>query len=113
MGERLKIPWWQWLPVHKWRIIGAVESADEVPEHLPRNAVALVGSLEYPKWLVFDCPCRGGHRIMLNADKARRPCWALGALHPLTIIPSIDYKAPDAKRCHYLVRKGQVTWIKF
>lgn len=112
MGGTLNISWWQWLPIHWWRIVGAVESADDVPKSLPRNAVVLVGRLDQPKWLVFDCPCRGGHRIMLNADKTRWPCWTIHSQKILTVHPSIDYRAPGTKRCHYIINNGQIIWVK-
>lgn len=111
MDVGMKIAWWQWLPLWRWRIIGAVESADEVPVRLPRNAVVLVGDTSYAKWIIFDCPCRTGHRIMLNADAGRRPFWALNAAKLATISPSIDYHGTD-RRCHYFIRSGKIVWAK-
>ncbi len=68
MANLAKISWWQWLPLvgwlSGWRIVVVVESADEVPQRLPYNGAALVGSTDRPKWIVFDCPCQTGHRIM-------------------------------------------------
>jgi hypothetical protein len=107
----MKIAWWQWLPFQRWRIIGAAESADEIPDRLPRNAAALVADQARVKWIVFDCPCRTGHRIMLNADPGRRPRWALPQTSPLTISPSIDSQG-DRRRCHYFIRNGRVEWAK-
>lgn len=107
----MKISWWQWLPFWRWRVIGATESADEVPDHLPRNAVALVGDAGRIKWIVFDCPCRTGHRIMLNADQARQPNWTLKQLPRLTISPSIDSRGSQ-RRCHYFIRNGRILWAK-
>jgi hypothetical protein len=91
--------------------VGTVDSADEVPDKLPRNGAALVGSASHLKWIVFDCPCRRGHRIMLNTDPARRPTWqvAEGATNRLTITPSVDYRGKD-RRCHYHIRIGKVLW---
>src|SRR5438552_19193784 len=34
---------------------------------------------------LFDCPCRTGHRIMLNADPSRPPYWTLNQVVRLTI----------------------------
>lgn len=107
----MKFSWWQWLPFQRWRIVGAAESADEVPERLPRNGVALVVDAGKTKWIAFDCPCRTGHRIMVNADPARRPHWTLNALAPLTIYPSIDYHGSQ-RRCHYFIRGGRIVWTK-
>jgi len=107
----MKIPWWQWLPFWRWRVVGRVEAADEVPDRLPRHAVAVVSDLGRAKWIVFDCPCRTGHRIMLNADPARRPHWTLHEVARLTISPSIDYRGSN-RRCHYFVRSGRIDWAK-
>ncbi|WP_350356539.1 DUF6527 family protein [Methylocystis iwaonis] len=107
----MKIAWWQWLPFWRWRTIGSVSSADEVPQRLPRNAIVLVGDLRHIKWIVFDCPCRTGHRIMLNSDPVRRPYWTLNASSRLGIYPSVDYRGTD-RRCHYFVRNGKIIWTK-
>lgn len=110
MANVLKISWWQWLPIHGWRIVGVIESADEIPLRLPRNGAILVGALSNPKWIAFDCPCQNGHRIMLNTDKNRWPYWSINIQDSLTISPSIDYR--DSKlRCHYFIRNGRIKWI--
>lgn len=108
----LSFKWWQWLPFQPWRLVGFVESADEIPPELPRNGAVVVGSLEFAKWIAFDCPCRTGHRIMLNLDPGRLPVWRLGlAGKRLSIRPSVDY-ADGRRRCHYFVDDGGVRWTK-
>ena len=107
----MKVDFWQWLPFQRWRIVGVVSSADEVPDQLPHNGVALVGDQDFIKWIVFDCPCGTGHRIMLNADPGRRPNWKLKDLAKLTISPSIDYRG-NHRRCHYTIRSGKIAWAK-
>jgi hypothetical protein len=111
MAEMKKISWWQWIPIFRWRIVGTVESADEVPLRLPRNGAVIVGCPAYPKWIVFDCPCRRGHRIMLNTDKTRRPMWSTSVRDHLTISPSIDYN-DSIGHCHYFIRQGRVRWVR-
>lgn len=109
----MKISWWQWLPLWRWRIIGAVESADEVPDRLPRNAAVMVGDEKFPKWLAFDCPCRTGHRILLNTDPGRRPAWRIAPSQAgrLSIAPSVDFVGAST-RCHYFIREGRVEWSR-
>lgn len=104
-----KVRWWEWLPGRSWRIVSIVEAADEVPRKLPRNAAVLVGSMSMPKWLVFDCPCRSGHRVMLNLDRARYPHWRLGKSKKLTVAPSVDWNG-SGRSCHYYIRGGRVSW---
>jgi hypothetical protein len=113
MAGGVKISWWQWLPVWSWRLVELVESANEVSERLPRNGVTLVGTATMPKWIAFDCPCRTGHRIMINADTHRRPFWRLTTDQRgrVTISPSVDY-SDQSRRCHYFVRNGKILWAK-
>jgi len=111
MAEGMRIAWHQWLPFRRWRILGQVDAADEVPERLPRNGAVIVGSEALPKWLIFDCACRSGHRVMLNLDLNRNPRWHLVATKPLSVTPSIDY-AGSQRRCHYYVRNGRTAWAK-
>lgn len=106
----MKISWWQWVPVWRWRILGSVEDADEVPDRLPRRGAVVVGTADFPKWIAFDCACGRKHRILLNADTARRPAWRLTKSVPLSISPSIDYSGQQ--RCHYFIRDGKTLWAK-
>ena len=109
----MRIRWWDWLPFQPWRIVEIVDDADNVAERLPRNGVSLVGRNNAYKWVVFDCPCRTGHRILLNADSGRRPFWRVDTLNRrrLTIAPSVDY-SDAVKRCHYFIRRGRILWAK-
>ena len=104
-----KIRWWQWLPIFGWRVVAVVDLADEVPDRLPRNGVVLVGQTKKPKWVAFDCPCRAGHRILLNTDSSRRPYWSVTTSEKISITPSVDYNTAE-KRCHYFIRNGNIKW---
>jgi hypothetical protein len=112
MAHVKKISWWDWVPGRSWRIAMVVDAADEVPAKLPRNAVVLVGSDEKPKWLVFDCPCRSGHRVMLNLDASRFPHWRLTQRKKLTVAPSVDWNGSGTS-CHYFIRNGRVVWAHY
>jgi Family of unknown function (DUF6527) len=101
--------WKEWLPWRRWRIGLTVEAADEVPDELPPRVAVLVGSLEKPKWLAFDCPCREGHRIMVNLDAHNRPYWRATGKERLSLWPSIDAWR-GKKRCHYVVKDGKIFW---
>ena len=106
--------WWQSLPLpwRKWHVHHLVSSADEVPEHLPYGAVVLVGMPNELTWAAFDCPCRRGHRIMINLDKSRYPFWSVRSHKPLSIYPSIDDVTLEY-RCHFTIRAGNVNWALF
>jgi hypothetical protein len=135
----MKIRWWQWrlvdwlppwltgLPRWGWLrlgwipqwltdqpplfCLGQVESADEIPEKLPRNTAVVVGETSRLKWIAFDCPCQSGHRIMLNLDRGRSPFWQLSPVGgPLSLSPSVNYH-DGHRRCHYFIRNGKVDWV--
>jgi hypothetical protein len=106
-----RIPFWEWIPGRAWRIVATVEAADEIPERLPRSGAVIVGSLQRPKWLAFDCPCKTGHRIMVTLDPAHRPHWMIKTGKKLSISPSVDSRTAE-KRCHYYVTDGKIRWVK-
>lgn len=89
-----------------------VEAGDEVPDRLPFRGAALVGSESSPKWVAFDCPCKSGHRLMVNLDSSRRPRWSIVQSKPLTLKPSID-SMDRGRRCHYWLRDGKVRWVRW
>jgi hypothetical protein len=110
MDDMISFSWWQSLPWLPWRIVATVDAADEIPEHLPRNGAVLVGSDKYPKWLVLDCPCRQGHRIMVTLDNRSKPHWRITGNRRLTLLPSVDAYT-GRRRCHFIVRDGRIIWV--
>ena len=101
---RLPLPW------RRWRVTLLVDSAADVPQHLPYRGAALVlFGPDRPGWLVFDCPCARRHRVMLNLDPERYPRWQTLDLNPLTIQPSVDHLS-NSSRCHYFIHGGRVVW---
>jgi uncharacterized protein DUF6527 len=113
VAESMKNPWWErfWQPTPTWQIVATVEAADEIPDRLPEMGIVVVGSREHPKWLVFDCPCNTGHRIMVTLDPANRPHWRITNRNKLSIYPSIDYRG-SRMRCHYLIHRGRTVWVR-
>ena len=99
------LPW----PKRHWRVTHYVAEADLVPAKLPPRAIVLVGSDTQLKWIALDCPCGSG-RVLLNASQ-RRPRWTVQTRAPATIFPSIDLRH-DGHRCHYLVRRGRIQWVR-
>lgn len=110
MDRLMPIRWWHWFPRRTWRVVGQVEAADRVPAKIPRNGIILSGPAEAPTWLAFDCPCRTGHRVLVNLDRRRRPYWSLVQRTPLSIWPSFDVLGTE-RRCHFVVRDGRVSWV--
>lgn len=106
MGILTRLRYWR-----RWKVDIYVGSAADMPENIPARHAVLVGSPTNHKWLVFDCPCRGGHRVMLNTDTGHRPSWRLTSDYPMTLVPSVDERS-EAGHCHYVVREGRVRWIE-
>lgn len=92
-------------------MVGRVNAGDEVPARLPFGGVVLVGTAQRLRWAALECPCRSGHRILLNLNGEREPYWTVGSRRPLTLTPSVDSVTP-MKRCHFLLRNGRVTWVQ-
>jgi hypothetical protein len=107
------VAWWQWIPLpwRRWRLVVRVDAGDEVPERLPTRGVAIVGPIAAPTWIALDCPCKRGHRLMVNSSTARRPNWRIERHKPLTIRPSIDDITPE-RRCHFTIHQGRTRWAK-
>ena len=95
-----------------WRLEATVADMDDVPLSIGPRRAYLVANATHQKWLVFDCPCGSGHRIVLNLDHARRPVWTvrLSKAAALTLYPSVDYR-DDCRACHYVLSNGRVAWI--
>ena len=105
--------WWRSLPFpwRRWHVVGQVEAVDKVPDRLAYGTVVLVGASDRLGWAIFDCPCRTGHRLMLNLDCGRYPIWTIESMRPLSVYPSIDDSTQE-RRCHFCVRRGKVKWAK-
>jgi hypothetical protein len=85
------------------------ERQSDLPDALGAHELAIVGASDRPKWAVFDCPCATGHRIMLNLQRSRRPCWRLDIdVGEPSLHPSVDVR--DTFRCHFWLTRGQVHW---
>ena len=101
---------WQWIrgyiPGVSWRVGLEVAEADEIPERLPRRTAVIATD----KWIAFECPCWRGHQIMVNISASRAPFWKVLTNAPLSVIPSIDERAPES-RCHYFIRGGGIHWV--
>ena len=101
------------LTFRRWRLDAMVSDMDEVPLNIRPRRAYLVGTPSRPKWLVFDCACGGGHRILLNLDAARHPFWTLRLskiTKALSLHPSVDCH-DDGRTCHYIVSNGRIKWV--
>ena len=97
--------------VRPWLVEATVSEVDQVPRRIRARRAFLVAAEARRKWLVFDCPCGSGHRILLNLDRSRRPFWTLRVAknRRFTLHPSVDFR--DGRRvCHYFLRYGRVAW---
>ena len=100
------------LTFRPWRLEAIVSDMDQVPPKVPPRRAYLVADSSRRKWLVFDCACGGGHRILLNLDDSRRPVWTLrlSRRDALTLHPSVNYH-DDQRICHYVLSNGRIEWV--
>lgn len=98
--------------VGPWRVQATVSDMDQVPPRIRTRHAFLVATEARRKWLVFECPCGEGHRILLNLDRSRRPFWTLRVARDgrFTLRPSVDHR-DDRRSCHYFVSNGTVEWV--
>lgn len=94
----------------RWQVAMTVGRMSDVPERLARGSAVIVGRATAPKWLVFDCPCRLRHRVMLNLDLRRQPRWTVETFRPLTLRPSVDDDSYGTA-CHYRILAGKIRWV--
>lgn len=81
----------------------------ELPRHLQRRTVYVIGTSEHPKWVVFVCPCGDHHQIDLpTAPGPSGKLWKIDTAD-VTVDPSVDVDA--ATRCHFWLRDGTVRWV--
>ena len=77
--------WWQSLQAWASRPVTlqseVISSVVDMPAELRRRTAVLVAKGGVEQWLIFDCPCRAGHRVMLNLDPTSRPTWRLSLIH--------------------------------
>ena len=104
--------WAQWLPVRRatWRVVDTTASGADIPSVIPPRGAVLVNALGSARFLAFECPCHGPHRIMLNLDASHYPRWVVRNPDPLSVWPSVDYRH-DGQRCHFVLRGGIVKWV--
>jgi len=106
-----RLRWWS--PTSRWRVVGLVTEADEIPDEIPKRGIVIAGSSALkPKWIAFDCPCGAG-RVMVNATSTRRPRWSYSSRFwsGATVAPSVD-TIHRAKRCHYSIKNGRIVWAR-
>jgi hypothetical protein len=108
------VDWWRRRRFRAARIktIVTYDRQSELPQSISRKTIAVVGSLERPKWAALECPCGAGHRLMINLSPSHKPSWEFtnGAGGP-SLRPSIDFDDGD-RRCHFWLRSGKVTWCR-
>ncbi|WP_223250722.1 DUF6527 family protein [Rhodanobacter denitrificans] len=82
---------------------------DELPKHLARGRVYVLGT---PAWRVaFLCPCGCKEMVELCLLKQYRPHWTASVDNEgkVSLSPSVWKKV--GCRSHYFMRNGQIIWV--
>jgi hypothetical protein len=87
-----------------------VNSMSDIPTNVGKT-IFVVGSK--PKWVIFACPCRRGHRLSIPLMKSVSPHWRL-TKHGKTISlwPSV-YVAGNPCGSHFWLLKNRVEWARW
>ncbi len=73
-----------------------------------KNSVYIIGTLERPKWAIFNCPNNCGYRIEVNLMKSKEPYWTVKIRrNKVSIYPSIVVTGCGA---HFYLVNNQVEW---
>lgn len=62
-------------------------------------------------WAVFNCPCEGGHRLVVNLSPNRTPCWSISVRKGVASIWPSLWLRQDCKS-HFWVRKSRIYWAR-
>jgi hypothetical protein len=81
-----------------------------VPQETGR-IIYVVGSEEFPKWAVFECPCGRKHQLNVPLMKSVRPHWLLtiDARGRASLSPSVSVDN-DPCLSHFWLRSNQIEW---
>jgi Family of unknown function (DUF6527) len=84
---------------------------NEMPQTMRhRDEAIFVWGGQYPKWLVFECPCGCANMTHINLMKSHEPHWDWSkneADHKITLSPSILNRTCGA---HYFIRDNDIVW---
>lgn len=86
-----------------------VKRAPELPNHLKRHTLYLIGTPE-PWFAGLLCPCGCGEIIQISLIANDSPSWHLSvnAQTGPTLNPSIWRK--EGCRSHFFIRSGRIVW---
>ncbi len=88
-----------------------VDSPTDVPDKIERQTLFVVGSSEFQKWVIFECPCGHPHRLAVSLQRSHRPSWQLSFdKNGPSLFPSVD--SMGKRRCQFWLRNGRVRWVR-
>ena len=87
-----------------------VSRMSDVPEKLDGQAY-IVKRNGKDMWLVFDCPCSSGHKLVLNLSRSRYPFWQTKLKkNVLNVLPSVW--VTDECHSHFFIKNNDVVWAR-
>jgi len=97
---------WRWPSSVRFKNVTYIASRTALPAALSEDEFIVVGAASRPKWAIFECPCRRGHRIEIPLDSKWRLSRHRG--RP-TLVPSIHLDG--SWHCHFVVTQGAIHWV--
>jgi hypothetical protein len=84
-----------------------LDTFDNLPATL-KNSVYIIGTTMKPKWVVFNCPDKCGHRVEVNLMKSKVPFWiAKITRNKVSLQPSI---VVNSCHSHFYLVDNRVEW---
>jgi len=92
--------------------VSFVDSMSMVPDDL-RDVIYIVGTVNFPKWAVFECPCGQGHRLTVPLMKSVSPHWMLQIRRGrASLWPSVSVD-DDPCSSHFWLRANRIEWARW
>ena len=88
------------------------EWVEDLPEHITKNTIYIIGGRKYPFYAVVTCPrkkCKKLPHLEISHKFEKR--WKVTETKQgvLSLNPSI-YITDSSCKCHYWVKKGHIVW---
>lgn len=96
----------KWLePEHK------IVHVDELSENVNDRTIYIVGHIEEPWLLAFNCPCGCHSLIQLNLLKEADPCWKYKVTKKQKINISPSIWRHSGCKSHFFIKKSKIDWV--
>ncbi len=84
-----------------------VSGISQIPNNI-KNDFYIVERSGRQLWLVFNCPCKSGHRLTVNLSRERNPSWFAEIKdNRLSVYPSVW--VGDECQSHFWIKNSNIS----